>query len=168
MHFLPRQLKRHSFSWGVSNKEPTFVCRRCGGGTLMVAGYFRRMRRLEIAIRDPKRYINNPSVIRGLRPTPSRRRLGSSRDDRAAAKTRVPLGRRVRRRARFSFKPGQSISERTKTENCTNFPGKSNPPESPEPVPSNMAALERVYYQGTGSTPFMAASQLIQTHPNSS
>lgn len=85
---------------------------------------------------------------------------------RPSCRKKVPLCRKARRRARFSFKQGQKISEWTKTENCTNFPGKSNPPESPEPVPSNMAVLERVHYLGTGSTPFIASSQLIKTYRN--
>lgn len=40
MHFLPRQLKRHSFSCCVSSEEGTFVCRRCGGCPLIIGDQF--------------------------------------------------------------------------------------------------------------------------------
>lgn len=40
MHFLPRWLKRHSFSCGVSSIEPTFACRRCDGCPLIIRDQF--------------------------------------------------------------------------------------------------------------------------------
>lgn len=40
MHFLPRQLKRHSFSCGVSRIDPMLACRRCGGCPLIIAAHY--------------------------------------------------------------------------------------------------------------------------------
>lgn len=42
MHFLPRWLKRISFSCCVSSNEPTFVCRRCGGCPLIIGDQFKK------------------------------------------------------------------------------------------------------------------------------
>lgn len=40
MHFLPRWLKRNSFSCGVSSIELTFACRLCGGCPLIIGDEF--------------------------------------------------------------------------------------------------------------------------------
>ncbi len=160
MHFLPRWLKRHSFSCGVSSIEPTFACRRCGGCPLIISDQFIKyaptVNRYKGSKKIHKQSLGHPwpssdpltpaRFVPGVRTTAvprNVRRLGMQRD--------LPLLFKIRSKLQRPSEDGKRWK----------LSWEVRPPESPEPVPSNMAVLGRVHYLGMGSTLFPAASRMI-------
>lgn len=160
MHFLPRWLKRHSFSCGVSSIDPTFACRRCGGCPLIIGDQFikyapivtRYMRSKKIhkqSLGHPWPYSDPLTPARFI---PRVRKTGVPQNVfRLGMQCDVPLLFKIRSKLQRLGEDGKRWK----------LSWEVQPPESPEPVQSNMAVLGRVHYQGMGFTLFPAASPLI-------
>ena len=59
MHFLPRWLKRHSFSCGVRRMDPALGCRRCDGCPLMVDGVINASFQSDVEVNRPNPQIKD-------------------------------------------------------------------------------------------------------------
>lgn len=147
MHFLPRQLKRHSFSCCVSSKEGTFVCRRCGGCPLIIGDQFVKYAptgtRYGRSKKIHKQSVGHPWPFLLCSPLSFPNRLALS-----------PRVRKIVRKMgeccealRSSFKQGQECCDCAKTENGRKVSWEVQRPQSQEPVPSNMAGSGRVHYE---------------------
>ena len=149
MHFLPRWLKRHSFSCGVSTSDPTFACRRCGGCPLIIGDQLIAPAPTVTLRWDPETYINNPSVIRGLPPTP----LTPVRFIPGVQESVVPQNVRrigVQCDVPLLFKIRSELRRLSEDWKRWKLSWEVRPPQSPEPVPSNMAVVGRLHYLGMG------------------